>query len=172
MSYLIDDVARVVASPIPRRQALRFLGGAIATGIFGTLGAKLASAAGCPRGTTACGSVCCESGKICCNEAGYKPFCATNGKSCCGGNSCDGGHTCCRTGSKPFQVTRGKACCGNTACNKGSICCTTSSRPFCATGGKKCCGSTACGNGQACCNTVCCAAHQICKNGRCLASNV
>ncbi len=46
MSYLLDDVARLVASPIPRREALRRFGGALGVGILGTLGVKQASGSG------------------------------------------------------------------------------------------------------------------------------
>ena len=44
MSYLLDDIARILASPIPRRQALRLLGGILAGGILSTLGVKQAAA--------------------------------------------------------------------------------------------------------------------------------
>lgn len=142
MSYLIDDVARILASPMPRRQALRFLSGALASGVLGTFGAKWADAAACPKGTTACGTTCCEKGKACCTSS-----------------------------SKPFCITAGKICCGSTSCDHGQTCCTTSARPFCATAGKTCCGSTSCSKGQTCCNGVCCQAHQVCVKGRCQVSN-
>ena len=148
MSFLIDDLARALASPMPRRQAVRAVTGLLGGSVLGSLGLKRAiaqSAAGaCPRGTTKCGTICCESGK-----------------------------TCCTTSSKPFCITAGKVCCGSFSCTKGKICCTTSSKPFCATAGKTCCGSTACGKGQTCChNSTCCGPNQICKNGRCQSSNV
>jgi len=147
MSSVIDDLSRILASPLPRRQAFKLMSGAIAGALLGALGHRTASAQppACPSGTTHCGtgSLCCPSTKI-----------------------------CCTTGTKPFCITRGKTCCGNTACPQGKFCCVHSGRPFCATMGKTCCGETTCPKGQVCCNGVCCPSGQHCVQGRCQSSTV
>jgi hypothetical protein len=152
MPYLIDDVARILASPMPRREALRLVGGALAGGILGTLGLRHAAAQRkddpddekCRAGTTKCGTRCCSGAQVCCQETDFRPFCATAGKTCCGSTACVSGQTCCRTSSRPFCATAGKTCCGRTACDKDDVCC----------------------NGQ------CCKDHEVCENGRCRASRV
>jgi hypothetical protein len=168
MSYLIDDLARFMASPMPRRKALGVLGGALGATLLGVFGPRRGSAAtSCPRGTTACGTICCKTGTTCCNQVGFHPFCAT------GAVTCGGTQTCCKTGPSPFCVPRGQTCCGSTSCRSGQTCCNTSSRPFCVTTGRTCCGGASCGRGETCCNnTVCCQPNQSCKNGRCQASGV
>ena len=55
MRFLLDDVARIMASPIPRRQAFKLLGGALSGAILGTLGIRPAAAMSkCSPGTAAC----------------------------------------------------------------------------------------------------------------------
>jgi|SRR5579863_6041188 len=57
MSYLIDDVARTLASPVPRRKALRVIAGMIAGVFMATIGAQRASADTCNTGTCKTGCV-------------------------------------------------------------------------------------------------------------------
>ena len=146
MQSVFDDVARILASPLPRRQALKLVGGALAGGVLGALGVNPAAAQSnatkCKIGTFACGTGCCSSNT----------------------------QTCCTTGTSPFCVSKGKICCGSTSCSNNQTCCTTGSKPFCATKGKTCCGSTSCSSDQTCCNGTCCAKGQKCVNGRCEAS--
>ena len=76
MSTLFDDVARIIASPISRRKALRMVGGAVGSAAFAALGLETASWAltaasasvSCKKGQTACGSSCCSSTQICCGN--------------------------------------------------------------------------------------------------------
>ncbi len=77
MSYLIDDVARVLASPLPRRKAFRLLGGIMAGAFMGTVGAHRAMAAN---------SICCSNGTGCSNNGGN-----------CGGDASSRDATCCST---------------------------------------------------------------------------
>jgi len=186
MSHILDDIARIIASPMPRRRALQLLGATLAGGIFGSLGVRPIAAQQGNQGNqnnqgnqdnqgnkskNNCGSTNCSKNQVCCNVSPYKAFCATSGKTCCGNTAGDGNHVCCKTGSQPFLATRGKTCCGNTSCASGQICCTTCSKPFCASKGHTCCGSTTCSSKQFCCNnTVCCDDQQSCVNGRCKAS--
>lgn len=170
MSNRLDDAARILASPLPRRQALRLAGGALAGYVLSTFGIRRAKAQNAPNTATAkCGDHTCAKGQTCCNT-GKTPFCVTQGRTCCGNTSCGNGQACCSTGSTPFCVTQGRTCCGNTSCGNGQGCCHTGSTPFCAEQGKTCCGNTSCGTSQTCCTNVCCAEHLICSNGRCTAS--
>jgi hypothetical protein len=146
MSYFLDDVARILASPMPRRQSLRLLGGLIAGTFLGNLGIRQAIA----QQSSANAETRCGTGSL----------------------TCKSNQVCCTTGSKPFCVTMGKSCCGNTSCSStAQTCCTTSSAPFCITKGKTCCGKTSCDPSHVCCNGVCCADHQVCVKGRCQASS-
>jgi hypothetical protein len=83
MSYLIDDVARTLAGPMPRRKALRLLSTVVAGGILSTLGLKQARAQSkpCKTGTTACGSVCCKQNETCCNNT----VCCAQNETCANG---------------------------------------------------------------------------------------
>jgi hypothetical protein len=92
MSYLIDDVARALATPMPRRKALRFVGSALAAGALGALGLGHAAAqtsntpTKCPKGTTVCGKSCCSEGQSCCDNI----VCCNQNQKCCTGSG-----TCC-----------------------------------------------------------------------------
>jgi len=188
MSYLVDEVARILASPMPRRQAFRLLGGVVAGSIAGALGVKRAQAQFAPVSFRPS----CSRIQQCC--AGSPNHCEPTGRTCCGQTSCPASLACCTTGSRPFCATvPNSKCCGNTACRPGYTCCTTASngQPFCATGANaNCCGNSACSSGQTCCKTApngrpfcatvprggfCCGntfcrAGQSCLNGRCQAS--
>src|SRR5450755_3331039 len=115
MHSLLDDVARILASPLPRRRALKLVSGALAGGILAALDLRPAAAQNdakpkCPPRTTKCGtgSLCCSSTQTCCTTSAT-PFCATQGKTCCGKTSCSSGQTCCKG-----------VCCGkNQVCKNG-----------------------------------------------------
>ena len=102
MSYLLDDIARILASPIPRRQALRLLGGILAGGILSTLDAKQAEAQQESEDEKRkCGTRTCGEDQQC-SKTGPKPLCAPKGKACCGAKVskdedqvCCGGTVCC-----------------------------------------------------------------------------
>ena len=166
MASLVDEAARILAGPTPRRQALKLLAGALAGGILGTLGARRARAQVAPDAFGRC-----PGGVAPCSYGGHT-FCVSRGKTCCGDTSgCNSTQTCCTTGARPFCANSGTTCCGNTACsNSTQTCCSTATTPFCAAKGTTCCGSTSCTSGQTCCSGACCAAGQTCSNGRCAAS--
>jgi hypothetical protein len=147
MSFLLDDVARILASPLPRRQAVKLLGGALAGGFLGALGLRRATAQDqpdvkCAAPKVKCGTKCCVATDQCCNTPGYVLFCAPKTRVCCGHKSCP-------------------------ATDK---CCTTATPPFCAVKTHTCCGATSCKPGEVCCNGVCCAVGRRCVKGRCEAS--
>jgi hypothetical protein len=101
MNYLIDDVARTLATPLPRRKALRLLGNALGGAFLTAVGVRRADAAlmqsvcntrggcacgnsgrHCTQGQTMCGSsancVCCSIGMPCCGTNGAPVCCPTN----------------------------------------------------------------------------------------------
>lgn len=70
MGHFFDEAARILASQMPRREALKRLGGALVAAIVSTFGSThLAAEADCP------------------------PPCA-NGRNCCGGHCCGDNQRC------------------------------------------------------------------------------
>src|SRR6266566_6350447 len=101
MSALLDDVSRIIARPISRRQTLRLVCGAVGGAVLASLGLGTASRgfgspapepqAHCPKGQTACGSACCNNKQTCCNSQ----ICCSHNASCCGTKCCPPGKVCC-----------------------------------------------------------------------------
>ena len=96
MSYLIDDVARILAGPTPRRKALKLIGGVLAGSVFGTMFGQVGGGVG----TDACNGV-----------ARGGP-CPTNDKQQCCGGVClgqgigtPGSARCCPNPGTPMGVT-------------------------------------------------------------------
>jgi len=164
MTSLFDDISRTIASPIPRRQAFRLIGGALGGAVVTALGLGWASRAwgapgggqsvpadssACRKGQTLCGSgrpaVCCSSGQACCGSA-------TVGYTCC-----FSGQGCCTDTSKPYCMPAKSTCCKGASCSSTQTCCNG-----------KCCNN---GAHQTCCGApgspVCCSAGRTCCKGRC-----
>ena len=122
MGNFFDQAARVLASPMPRRKALRTLGGAAATGILAALGVASASARSAPAVCTPT----CKPNETCCPGLTKAPFCRTVAKTCCGDTTCKADtEFCCGVSdgaTKPFCRTAKKTCCGNTTCTQGQAC--------------------------------------------------
>ena len=111
MQSLFDDVARILAKPAPRRQALKLAAGVFAGGILGALGVGRASDADikCLPGKVACGAhgLCCPITAKCCITAARGAYCIANKKDiCCGTTACG-----------PKEV-----CCAGACCNPGVKC--------------------------------------------------
>ena len=73
MSYLIDDVARILAGPTPRRKALKLIGGVLAGSVFGSMLGQVGGGVGdptaCPPATPAGGQTSgCDGNKKCCGQ--------------------------------------------------------------------------------------------------------
>src|SRR5205823_2958207 len=89
MDELLDNIARILATPMPRRKALRYLGGALAAASIAVIGGRPVSATACPKPTPSVGDFTCGSGSgaTCCarNEC-----CALKGNvgTCCKRNEC------------------------------------------------------------------------------------
>jgi hypothetical protein len=153
MDHFFDEAARILASPISRREALSRLGGLIAGGVLATIGVSTAEAQ----------AVCsppCFGDKIQCCPGVRRSFCALATDVCCGNNTCNPPQTCCTgtTGTK-FCVNPGQTCCGNTFCTAGQTCCPGNGFPFCIAlaPDQRCCGSTTC-----LADYVCCSGTQTC----------
>ena len=95
---LFDDLARILASPLPRRQALKLFSGALAAGVLGAVGVRRAAAqdALCPPAHV-CGTNCCLLTEHCCKPATRKPYCIKNTQICCGNTACGPHEVCCKT---------------------------------------------------------------------------
>ena len=111
MSYLIDDVARILAGPTPRRKALKLIGGMLASGLFGSV-AFGQSGGGC-LSTAAPGSPCpSDTSKICCGQfclgAGIlnEDTCCSNSFRCPPTQCCDA-VCCCPPGFNGVSAASG-----------------------------------------------------------------
>ena len=93
MNDLIDNVSRILATPMPRRRALKLFGGALAAAVVAVAGVQPASAAGCKKGEvgTTCGSgtnaKCCTPG-TCCAVKGTVVTCCTKTQCVCSNGTC------------------------------------------------------------------------------------
>lgn len=112
MTYLSDDVARILASPIPRRQAFKLVGGALAGAFLSSIGIQRASAAAC--------NPACKKNEQCCPGGpggSGSPFCANQSQICCHGTTCPPGQLCCSTRQGDGHGNVGSYC-----ANKGHGC--------------------------------------------------
>jgi hypothetical protein len=136
MSFLIDEVARIVASPMPRRKALKLLGGTLSGALVATLsGGRAKAQATCSTNckTAEGADIRCNANTpcepctgCCCNSPAPSVF-----GICVPGTPC-GGFGCC-SGARPV-------CCTGTG-NEGYCC--PSDHPVCSGtvggGAGKCC---------------------------------
>jgi len=161
---MIDEISRIIASPIPRRQAFRLLGGVLGGGILASLGLGrasrgLAAPVTCPSGTRLCGTGCCANNLLCCGGTCYGAstsvnynccgtvLCRKSSQQCCTNHCCTTTQTCCGQSC----CASGRACCNGTCCASGYVCCSKK----CYAHGYVCCGTTACPPGQWCCGGKC-----------------
>ena len=145
MSLLIDDLSRIIASPIPRRQALRLAGNMLGGGILAYLGlggpsrGHAEESRRCGAHMVPCGKICCQPSEICCGGSCYSPR-LPKPLNCCGG--------------KVLCSAVSQQCCTDHCCGKT----------------ENCCGAKCCAPGQACCKGQCCAPGEVCCNNRCVPS--
>jgi hypothetical protein len=153
MSALIDDISRVIASPVSRREAFRLVSGAVGGAVLASLGlARAARALGAQATTNSPNSPCPNHGVLCGGKCYPKDYrcCGTlvcNGDQICCSNThcCDDAQTCCGT-------TPGSTCCNNTCCPPHQACC---NGKCCTSPGAICCGGTCCSEGNLCCGGKC-----------------
>jgi hypothetical protein len=183
MSELFDDISRIVGSPIPRRRALKAIGGALVGAVFGTSVLRNVRSAqevsSCCRAT---GGSCFFQGVsvVCvphqpwtrdkCEAAGYE---WREGHSCCpDGHTCPPdtlccGATCCDSNS----VCLNDVCCpADSVCGDFTFCCPSGS--ICIQSTQECCptaqfcpgSQTCCPSGTVCVNEMCCPTARVCRN--------
>lgn len=156
MAHEFDELSKVLAGRVPRREALQWIGGGLAGAALAVLGLGKASAAPnrcavfCsqfspgPR-RAACKQACqrCDADvrRLCFGETNV--VCCPPGGSCC--SSSTGAAVCC----PPENF-----CCGDTCCPFGASCCSGSAGFFCCAG--NCCGDT------------CCPSDEFCQAGQCV----
>src|SRR6266849_260505 len=96
MSYLIDDVARILATPMPRRKAVRLVGGALAAALLGPFAVRRAGADDCDSPNVKCGGggdegdddkICCPPG-TCCATHGHTHHCCKKNQCTCQNGTC------------------------------------------------------------------------------------
>ena len=81
---VVSAISQIFSTPIPRRQALRATGFALASFVLAAIGMpKAAKAFACGPGETPCGIDCCEQGWLCCGGE-----CCPAQLTCCNGTCC------------------------------------------------------------------------------------
>jgi hypothetical protein len=155
MGVLMDDISRVIASPVSRRQAFKMVSGAVGGALLASLGlgraTRMLAADGagdhrCPRFWVSCHGKC------------YPP-----GYRCCGRSVCDRDQICC---SNDHCCDDAKTCCGSGCCNRHSTCC---GHNTCCQKDVACCNGKCCSSPRAiCCGGQCCPEGHLCCAGRCV----
>jgi hypothetical protein len=141
MSALLDDISRITASPISRREAFKLVGGAVGGALLASLGLGRASRGlGAPVPTTKCPS----SRPVLLNGK-----CYPTGYFLCGGRVCDKDDQCCNS---DHCCEKRQTCCGKRCCDSKEQCCTD----HCCDKRETCCGNRCCAPGLVCCNGRCC----------------
>lgn len=186
-----DDLARTLATPMPRRRALRTIGAALAVGAFPALrpgraaGHAAGSTAGCPITCTGEEQKCCVklAGKDRYNAVGcYDP----KFQKCCVGSNQDpkkpenATWRCskcapCGTFKKPCSGRGALEVCGEKCCAQGEYC-ASSRRSLCCRKDEEACEDKCCGPKQQCidgqcrcpagravCGRECCAKNKVCS---------
>jgi hypothetical protein len=145
--HITDDVARILASPIPRREAFTRLTGVLFGGLLGSFGIRSAYAQqtsstlpssckpACKENETCCGTTCINPHTTQCCQPGNTP-CPSN-QTCCGSTCIDPKNTqCCTPGNTPCRFPN--TCCGGTCIGPATKCCTPSNTT--CSPPKQCCG--------------------------------
>ena len=198
MSSFVDDLARSLAQPIPRRRALSLLGQALlAAALPSVLRPRPARANSCTECNTnpntpilcvqpvaegICYHDCCSPTALCCKTA--------HGALCCEPTSCfecgsapDGDgieRPICvpKTGTvyctdyeahRLFCCNTGEICCGAACCGTNEDCCTDATFNYCCETTGTCCHGKCCKAGEECCGTFCCGLGETCCGDHCCA---
>ena len=157
MNTLFDDIARIIASPVSRRQAVRLVSGAIGGAVLTSLGLARPFQAG------AAAAVTCPTGSSPCTNGTKSACCVNDAQKCCKAGP-DHSHPCvgavCPSGlAKDAAIAGGVG--GGTAATVAAL----ASSKGCPSGQSKC-GSTCCPNSQTCCGGKnCCTPGTICCPG-------
>jgi len=164
MKNPIDELAKTLAmaNGLPRRDALRLIGGTLAGGVLATFGVGKAFAKDPNLGNSPCAHYCQD----------HFPPGADRGK--CVSDGAHGTGACYGCGG-PFELTGtclecgpGGACIAPPVCGSGCVCfATVDGGSFChegqpCAGSQGCVSSADCPPGFACSNVTCCGAISIC----------
>jgi len=103
MSILLDDISRIIASPVSRRHAIKLVSGAVGGALLTSLGLGRAAYAqgqppnfpNCPPGHPICDSICCKTSEKCCWYRNRGNHCCQKVQGCCGPFCCAAGSLCC-----------------------------------------------------------------------------
>jgi hypothetical protein len=193
-----DDLARRLASSLPRRTLLQRVSAALVGAVLAGPGASV-GAQGCiclPEQTCCSGilistehSACCNADAICTNGPAGEPHCqlpCPDGRAVCGGFCCFPGETCCGLGQccrAGWECIDLGVCsapcpegprCGNRCCSIGQTCCGLGAQAICCDAGEICDGGQCvegegCPGGGAQCGASCCNTGETCQNGQCVA---
>lgn len=180
---LFDDLARTLATPMPRRRALRLIGSAVAVAALPGFRARPARARAkstCGPGREPCSGngleLCMQAGGVCCyyspEASGVEPWGLLVG--CRPGYRCGTG----KVGERCIANCPNDKVCGDACCKdrqfcgspKRSLCCKEGTNVCVVPGGSKGQGDC-CRAGENCCfntkNAECCGLKQTCKNSTC-----
>ena len=120
MDNFFDEAARILASEMPRRQALMRLSTMFVGGVLTTLGVRPVQAQPVP--VPVCSPACPGNKPQCCTGTPSN-FCVASTAVCCGNTACVGNRQCCPGNGIPFCATLPKKCCGATTCKPTEVCC-------------------------------------------------
>jgi hypothetical protein len=172
---LFDQLSRLIATPMPRRRALRLMGSTLAAATFAGLRPGAARAECLCRGGLKCcppeGPWCCLPDWPCCPGAGPPGFaeCCAPDETCCGrGGCCPPSFQCCPPilDGYTYCCEPDEHCCGG---DLGQLCCDPDW--FCCPGGDACAppGGHCCPERGISClaEDFCCGPPEYCCTGEC-----
>jgi hypothetical protein len=95
MDTLLDNISRTLATPMPRRKALGYIGKLLGAAVLAGFAAQPVDAAGCtnkdPKTSFSCGNgsnaSCCPA-DTCCAALGNTSSCCAKGKCKCNNGTC------------------------------------------------------------------------------------
>ncbi|MCZ7588318.1 MAG: hypothetical protein M5U27_05520 [Gaiella sp.] len=191
LERLVDDLARTLAQPMPRRRALRLLGGSLVAATVsglapGQLGAAPSRSVARRAGSVTCQNVTgtelwtCPTRKYLtcgtrqgecidhCKGPGHLPCGSGEGFDCCIDPFGRDGFLACRNGTcvptcKAIQQTTTEklTACGEECCFPNEECKSGKCVRRCAPGTQRC-GSRCCRRGETCRNGKCCPSSRVC----------
>jgi len=180
--HLLDNVARIMASQVPRRQAVKLIASGFAAAVMAHFGIRslLAQTSPsltqgsnsvkcgngyCPPGSSCINKQCCPSNLVC--GSGTSQTCCPPLSTCIDNNCCASSQVC------------GKTCCpAGQSCINGACClttqvCVTFNGPVCCASPNTCVAGQCCPQTRYCSSTkICCPLNYVCNaKGECVPSS-